>query len=340
MFVLLLFFYSNKYIDSAQGNAIYRCDNPQAVRSSLACYCCYLLVRFCVAVCDGRSTNGSGRFPAVMLVNQHASLLLPNHYLSASVTPIMKIRGQRVCQACSTEWSYYETGSIACPSCGSLRSTGDDEERQLHTDAPAALPLASFRDRIAEGSISEYADDLKGVLREYTRKRGFISGGELRPLDDRFLTAHTLLHTLDILARRRDPTADAELYLLSLYETLIDADERAKGNATEQEGMTSTASDVPSDLRAAWGSAAADAVDAYCRGLRTWLDETPDEAAATALSQLRDHINRLNALQGDVEPAVATDLVEAARAVGRYLRTGDADALSAARDRLTRLDQA
>lgn len=333
----MLFFYSNKYIDSARRNAIYRCDNPQTVRSPLACYCCYLLVRFWVTVCDGRSTNGSGCFPAVMLVNQYASLLLPNHYLSAPVTSDMKIRGQRVCQACSTEWSYYETGSIACPSCGSLRSTGHDEERQLHTDAPAALPLASFRDRIAEESIPEYADDLKGVLREYTRKRGFINGGELQPLDDRYLTAHTLLHTLDILARQRDPTADAELYLLSLYETLIDADDRA---APEQEAMTSEPADVPSDLRAAWGSAVADAVDAYCRDLRTWLDETPDAAAATALSQLRDHINRFNALQGDVEPAVATALVAAARAVGRYLRTGDDDALTTARDRLTRLAEA
>ncbi|ERH06521.1 MAG: hypothetical protein J07HN4v3_02141 [Halonotius sp. J07HN4] len=252
----------------------------------------------------------------------------------------MKIRGQRVCQACSTEWSYYETGSVACPSCGSLRSTGHDEERQLHTDAPAALPLASFRDRIAEESIPEYADDLKEVLREYTRKRGFISGGELRPLDDRYLTARTLLHTLDILARRRDPTADAELYLLSLYETLTDADDRADGDAAEQEKTRSDPADVPSDLRAAWGSAAADAVDAYCRDLRTWLDETPDEAAATTLSQLRDHVNRFNALQGDVEPAGAAALVEAARAVGRYLRTGDDDALTAARDRLSRLAQA
>jgi len=276
-----------------------------------------------------------------MFVNQHASLWLPNPYLAASATPDMKIRGQRVCQACSTEWSYYETGSIACPSCGSLRSVGRDENRQLHTDAPATLPLASFRDRIANEPISEYADDLKGVLREYTRKRGFINGGELQPLDDRYLTARTLLHTVDILSRRRDPTADAELYLLSLYKTLA-ADDGADSDAAHRDDTTSklAAADVPSDLRAAWGSAAADAVDAYCRDLRTWLDETLDDAAATSLSQLRDHVNRLNALQGDVEPAVATDLVDSARAVGRYLRTGDDNALTAARDRLRRLAQA
>lgn len=256
----------------------------------------------------------------------------------------MKIRGRRVCQACSTEWSYYETGSVACPNCGSLRSVGRDDDRQLHTDAPAALPLAQFHSQIAEEPIDAYAAELKAVLREYTRKRGFINGGELQPLDDRYLTARTLLHTVDILARRRELTDDTELYLLSLYETLTDDDRLADAtdsDAAERDAPSGelTAAQVPSDLRTAWGSAATDAVDAYCSDLRTWLDATPDEAAATTLSQLRDHVNRLNALQGDVEPAVATGLVEAARAVGRYLRTGDDDALTAARDRLRRLAQ-
>lgn len=279
----------------------------------------------------------------------------------------MKIRGQRVCQACATEWSYYETGSIACPNCGSLRSVGHDDERRLHTDAPAALSLAQFQAQIAEEPVEAYAADLKAVLREYTRKRGFINGGELQPLDDRYLTARTLLHTVDMLARSHEPTTDAELYLLSLYKTLaddpdtasdavdgVDADDAetavndagvddaddAEIAATDADDAELTAAQVPRELRDAWGVAAADAVAAYCSDLRTWLDGTPDEAAATTLSQLRDHVNRLNALQGDVEPAVATDLVETARAVGRYLRTGDDEALTAARERLTALAQA
>ena len=272
----------------------------------------------------------------------------------------MDIRGQRVCQACDTEWSYYETGSVACPNCGSLRSVGRDEERKHHTDTPATLPLASFRAQIAEEPVSAYADELKTVLREYTRKRGFINGGELRPLDDRYLTARTLLHTVDSLTRRREPSADAELYLVSLYKTLAadaaettsdgdpvdsggsDADsvvDAVDAELTDREAaggdLDLTAVQVPSELRAAWGLAVADAVAAYCRDLRTWLDDSPDAAAATTLSQLRDHTNRLNALQGDVAPAVAADIVVAARAVGRYLRTGDDDALTTARDRLT-----
>lgn len=270
----------------------------------------------------------------------------------------MKIRGQRVCQACATEWSYYETGSIACPNCGSLRSVGHDDERRLHTDAPAALSLAQFQAQIAEEPVEAYAADLKAVLREYTRKRGFINGGELQPLDDRYLTARTLLHTVDMLARSHEPTTDAELYLLSLYKTLADDPDTASDavdgvdadtavtdadDATDVDAADDaelTAAQVPRELRDAWGVAAADAVAAYCSDLRTWLDGTPDEAAATTLSQLRDHVNRLNALQGDVEPAVATDLVETARAIGRYLRMGDDEALTAARERLTALAQA
>lgn len=279
----------------------------------------------------------------------------------------MEIRGQRLCQACSTEWSYYETGSVACPSCGSLRSVGRDDERQLHTDTPTTLPLATFRARIAEEPVTSYADDLKSELREYTRKRGFINGGELQPLDDRYLTARTLLHTVDMLARRQDVSPAAELYLLSLYETLTD--DTADNNSAAESTTTTTAdipagdsdadtigsdrldstadsnpdelelaaATVPSDLRAAWGGAAAEAVDDYCRDLRTWLDATPDAAAATTLSQLRDHVNRLDALQGDVDPAVAAGLVVSARAVGRYLRVGDDESLTAARDRLAGL---
>lgn len=247
----------------------------------------------------------------------------------------MEIRGQRACKACETEWSYFETGSIACPNCGSLRSVGRDEERCLHTDASAALPLEEFRGRVAEEPVNAYADEFESALREYTRKRGFINGGDLRDLDETYLTARTLLHTVDLLARSREVTADEEIYLLTLYRTLADEQSPADsdGRATEE---------VPDSLQEAWGSAATDAVGAYTSDLRTWLDAHPDSEATQTLGRLREHVKRVEALQGAVDPETATALVETAQAIGRSLRTDDpeaaTDALAAARDRLSQLE--
>lgn len=241
----------------------------------------------------------------------------------------MEIRGRRACQSCDTEWSYYETGSIACPNCGSLRSVGLDDDRKQHTDSPAALPLDQFSDRIADEPVDHYAADLKAVLREYTRKRGFINGGDLRDLDDTYLAARTLLHTVDALARERQPTADEELYLLDLYEALT-----ADGDAIDD---LPPCGPVPEALAGAWGLAASDAVNVYNKDLKRWLDANPDTEAQNTLGSLREHIKRVQALQGDVDPETASSLVRTARDIGRYLREDDANALATARDRLDAL---
>ena len=239
----------------------------------------------------------------------------------------MEIRGQRVCQACETEWSYYATGSVACPNCGSLQSVGIDEKRKQHTDAPAALSLAEFRGRIAEESVEQYADELKSVLKEYTRKRGFINAGSLRELDTTYLAAQTLLQTADILSRQQSTTTDEELYLLSVYEQLVDEE-------PQQELPPGTT--VPTSLQEAWGLAAADAVEAYLSDLRRWLDKRPDSDAAKTIGSLREQTKRVQAIHGDVSPETATALVSTARAIGRYLR-GETETLAAATDQLAAL---
>jgi len=245
----------------------------------------------------------------------------------------MEIRGRRACQSCDTEWSYYDTGSVACPNCGSLRSVGLDDDRKQHTDSPAVLPVDQFSDRIADEPVDHYADDLEAVLREYTRKRGFINGGDLRDLDDTYLAARTLLHTVDTLARERQPTADEELYLLDLYETLT-----ADGEALTADGDAiddlPPCGPVPDSLAGAWGLAASDAVSAYAGDLKQWLGSHPDTEAQTTLGSLREHVKRVQALQGDVDPETASSLVRTARDIGRYLREDDANALATARDRL------
>lgn len=232
----------------------------------------------------------------------------------------MKLRGQRKCQACGCRWSYYETGNVACPDCESLRSVGVDD-RTLHTDAPATLDLTPYRTAEDEGSLSDAVDDCKRDLRAYIRRRGFVDGGDLRPLDDTFLAATELLQVIDAYHRKRDPSDADRRYLLTLLRGADDG-ERPPSDA------------VPEALAPARGLADADAVADYRRDLLDWLDEHPDEAARGTLGSIHERVKRTRALEGDVSPAEAESLVRAAREVGTYLIDGDESSLAAARERL------
>ncbi|WP_049935782.1 DUF7117 family protein [Haloplanus natans] len=232
----------------------------------------------------------------------------------------MKIRGQRECQSCGHRWSYYETGSVACPACESLRSVGVDE-RRLHTDSPATLDLSPYRTAWAEDRLADAADDCKSDLREYVRKRGFVDGGSLRPIDDAFLAAHELLQVMDLYGRARNPSDDDERYLLALLRG-VDEGERP----------------APEAVSPAWtearGLAYANAVDDYRRDVNQWLDDHPDPEARRTLGTVHERVKRVRALQGDVSPTEAESLVRAAREVGRYLMEGEESALAAAHERL------
>jgi uncharacterized Zn finger protein (UPF0148 family) len=253
----------------------------------------------------------------------------------------MKVRGERECQSCGARWSYYDTGSVACPSCGDLRSVGVDD-RTAHTDAPVSLDLAAHRERFGDAQETlprSGVDELQSDLREYCRKRGFIDGGRLAPLDDTYLAARELLEAVDCFERLRDPSdADGE-YLLALLAGADDGDRPA-------------ADEVPTALREARGMAAVRAVQAYRSDALDFLDELEaggddggtdgdesDDAptvtvdgsdpetriapARDAFERLRDRVTRVDALGGDVPPAAADALVEAAAALGEYVRTGD-----------------
>jgi len=289
----------------------------------------------------------------------------------------MKIRGERECQSCGTRWSYYETGSVACPSCGDLRSVGVDA-RTAHTDAAVTLDLSAHRERFGDAPEAlprSGVDSLQSDLREYCRKRGFIHGGRLAPLDDTYLAARELLEAVDCFGRLRDPTDADREYLLRLL-------------AGADDGERPPVDEVPAALREARGMAAVRAVEAYRSDALDFLgeldvdtgtddtdgadtDETEaDDAdgaeaddtdgaeaddtdgtesgptvavegerpeartgpARDAFEHLRDRVTRVDALGGDVPPAAADALVEAADAIGVYVRTGDEEALARAND--------
>ncbi|WP_306057837.1 DUF7117 family protein [Natronococcus wangiae] len=236
----------------------------------------------------------------------------------------MKIRGERECKDCGTRWSYYETGSVGCPACGSLRSVGLDD-RTEHTDLTVEFDLTAARNAIDEVSTDELADRAREHARKYVRRRGFINAGDLRELDDTYLAATELLHVADVVGREVRLEEREELYFLSL---LRDADE----------GERPPIDEVPPTLRDARGLAYANAVREYRRDVRTWAEDrdlTPAERGA--LETLGEHVKRIRMLDGDVEPRTAERLVDATRDLADGLR-GDDLAFARAQDRLEGLE--
>ena len=225
----------------------------------------------------------------------------------------MKVRGRRKCSECDTRWSYYETGSINCPNCGSVRSVGIDD-RTHHTDAPAEFDLTPIRNRIDEAPLREIAGDAVDEAREYVRKRGFVDAGELRHLDDTFVAATELRHVGAELSRELRRTEAEELYFLDL---LRGADE----------GERPPAEEVPGAFRSAYGLAMAGVTGDYQRDLRTYLDAHPHPEARSVSGRVRDHRKRIEALDGDVDPKDAERLMHATRDLGKYVISDEESAL-------------
>lgn len=231
----------------------------------------------------------------------------------------MRIRGQRRCVECGEQWSYYETGDVSCPACGSIQSRGVEEDRRLHTDAPVDLDLTEARGALSERPLDEIAAAVEKRCRQYVAARGFVDAGELRELDGSLLAAAELRAAASILRRSLDHSDDEEAYFLSL---LADAPD---GERPEQ---------VPPSLRAARGLAVASVLETYRQDVSQWLEENPDDAAGSVLASLREQIRRVDALDGEIDPVEAARLVSAARDLGTYLREGDETALARADERL------
>ncbi|MEF8853932.1 MAG: TFIIB-type zinc ribbon-containing protein [Haloarculaceae archaeon] len=234
----------------------------------------------------------------------------------------MRVRGERECQSCGTRWSYFETGKVTCPDCGSQVSVGLSE-RVEHTDDPVEFDLSSVRAAIGEAPREEVAEEAAAAARDYCRRSGFVHAGEIDPLSETYLAAAELREVGVTVARGFALAEEEELYYLSL---LHGAD---RGGRPEPDA-------VPESIRDDRGRAVARGVGAYRSDLRRAVED-PEPAVSRTLSSLSAHRKRVDALDGDVPPREAEILVAVARDVGGYLRGEDETALARAGDRLDRL---
>jgi uncharacterized Zn finger protein (UPF0148 family) len=273
----------------------------------------------------------------------------------------MRVRGERECRECGRRWSYFKTGSVECPTCGSLHSVGTGD-REAHTDAPVTLDLHEHRQRFGETTSAlpnKGVTKLKRDLRAYVHKRGFVHAGALTELDTTYLAARELLEAVDVYDRLRQPTGDDHAYLLAL---LAGADNGERPRAAE----------IPSAMRSARGMATALAVETYREALNTYLTDSPANTSASNYvdaqagsphgraesdtpptpiphrskprqrtqldrlrERLRDRTKQITALQGDVDPAAADELMRATRAIYVAVTADDEDAIDRADGHLT-----
>jgi uncharacterized Zn finger protein (UPF0148 family) len=232
----------------------------------------------------------------------------------------MEIRGERECRDCGTAWSYFETGSVACPACGSITSVGRGEPA-AHTADGSALDLTAARTAVEDGEPLDRVAALSADAgSDYRRAAGFVDAGELQPLDDTYLVAAELETVGHRLARTMRVGDGEESYLLTLLRAPLE-DERPQPD------------DVPSSLAGARGLAVCRAVDEYVSDLKLRYDD-PERPLARALSTLRGRRKRVEALDGDVDPREAERIVGATRDLYAHLARDDEAGLARVHDRL------
>jgi len=186
-------------------------------------------------------------------------------------------------------------------------------ERAEHTAGPATLDFSGARAAVGEEPLRAVAERAAEAGAEYTRRAGFVHAGELQPLSEAYLAAAELRRVGTTLARSMRADDGAELYFLSLLDGAEDGDRPAPG-------------EVPAGLRADRGLAVAAAADAYVSDIRRLIDD-PGPELAGVFSALRARRKRIEALDGDVDPAEAERVVRALRDVGAYIREDDETAL-------------
>lgn len=227
----------------------------------------------------------------------------------------MRVRGRRECKECGERWSYYDSGDVNCPECGSLHSVGIDEST-MHTASAREFDLSDARGMVDAHPMWDIASEAGEETREYVREKGFVKAGELQPLDETYLAAQELLFVSNAVERAMSLTDEEEAFFLSLLD---DADTGGRPSPEQ----------VPDAMRAPVGLGLAEAADEYRREISDFLDETPSEVAGL-LETLDDLVSRVQAVDGDVPAKSAERLAEGARNLGLGVAEGDEEKLRTA----------
>lgn len=231
----------------------------------------------------------------------------------------MKVRGLRECNSCGVRWSYYDTGEITCPECGSIRSVGVDDPTE-HTGGPVELDLSAVRDRVDQEPVRQVAERATEDTRAYLGRVGFVHAGDLQPLPDTYLGAAELRRVASTLATRLRVSDSETAYFLSLLRGV----DRGERPAPE---------DVQETFQPERGLAVTASVEAYLSDLRRVLPEDTEPEVSRVLSTISTHRKRIDALDGDVPPTDAERLVLVTRDLSAYLREGEESALARAGNR-------
>jgi hypothetical protein len=229
----------------------------------------------------------------------------------------MQFTGHRRCKQCASEWSYFETGSVSCPECGAIKSTGIGGP-EPHTAQHTSLELAPYWE-VTDEEVRIESDKIRRAVTEFLSEYGFIKGGDFLPLHDEVLAAGELRHAAYRYNTLGDPSEEVEHYLLGLLRAVMGE---------------SRPTSPPDVLKQARGRGTADILEQFLRDMRQWTQAR----AATELMPIREsfrtHLHRIQALEGDVDPVVLSRLIQSARAVQQYIAREDQQSLSKARDHL------
>jgi hypothetical protein len=194
------------------------------------------------------------------------------------------------------------------------------DEPTEHTATDTTLDVTAVQANVGEKPLRNLAKQAADLAREYTAKAGFIDAGELQPLDDTVLVAAELRRVGATLGHVMQIADEEELYFLELLRSANGGD-RPDSEA------------VPETLAPERGLAVTASVDAYLTDFRRAFPDR-ERSVTNVLSSVRTHRKRIEALDGDVDPAEAEQLVRTVRDLSDYVREDDETALSRALERL------